>query len=153
MDEQERLALEFVRGELTTSETRMYEHVSVTFRWLMATLFAANGGAIVALLSGNPSLRGRPEGLAWFAAGIILSLIMGILSTFMALRVLRPISDAKGKVHHGLITGDTAEALAALNLLIAKQKMTWKMWMPTYAGLLSFTCFVLGIVSMAKSLV
>lgn len=153
MDQQDRLALKYVAGELAANETRIYDHISTTFRWLMATLFTANGGATIALLNSRTDLVGRLPGLAWFAAGITFSLIMGILSAFMGHRVMRPLTEAKAKVHQGLITGDPADAEQALNKLIEKQKMTWKTWSPTYAGLLSFACFVVGILTIAQRLV
>jgi hypothetical protein len=152
MDQQDRLALEYLSRELATNETRIYDHIATTFRWLMATLFAANGGAIVALLSDANRLPGELYALAWFASGIILSLVMGVLSAFMGHRVMRPLTNAKSKVHQGLITGETAEAEQALKELVDKQKMTWKMWSPTYAGLGSLACFIVGVATIAGSM-
>lgn len=153
MDQQDRLALEYLSRELATSETRIYDHISTTFRWLMATLFTANGGAIVALLSDGTRLAGSLCALAWFSAGIILSLIMGILSAFMGHRAIGPLTNARSRVHQGLITGETAEVKQALMELVEKQKMTWKMWLPTYAGLVSFACFVIGVLTIAAPLI
>lgn len=147
MDQQDRLALEYVAAELAANETRIYDHISTTFRWLMATLFTANGGATIALLSSATDFRGRLHALAWFAAGITSSLIMGILSAFMGL------TEARAKVHQSLIAGEPADAEQALSNLIEKQKMTWKTWSPTYAGLISFACFVAGVLTIAKPLI
>lgn len=149
MDKQDRLALEYLSCELATKETRIYDHIATTFRWVMATLFAANGGAVVALLSDASRLPGERHALGWFAAGTILSLTMGILSTFMAHRVMPPLTNARAKVHQGLITGDSTDAEQALKVVIEKQKMTWWMWSPSYAGLASFGCFIIGIITIA----
>lgn len=151
MDQQDRLALEYLSRELATNETRIYDHIATTFRWLMATLFAANGGAIVALLGEASRLPGEANALGWFAAGVILSLIMGVLSAFMGHRVMPALTNAKAKVHQGLITGNTNEAEQALLNLVEKQKMNWKMWSPTYSGLGSLTCFIAGVVTIAAS--
>ena len=153
MDQQDRLALEYLSRELATNETRIYDHITTTFRWLMATLFAANGGAIVALLSDPSRLPGELHALGWFAGGLILSLVMGVLSAFMGHRVMRPLTNARARVHQGLITGDTKDAEQALAELVEKQKMTWKMWSPTYSGLGSLSCFIIGVVTFAGSLI
>lgn len=34
MDQQDRLALEYLSRELAKNETRIYDHISITFRWL-----------------------------------------------------------------------------------------------------------------------
>ena len=153
IDEQDRLGLEYIGRELATNETRIYDHVTTTFRWLMATLFAANGGAIVALCNAPPPLSGHLEAMGWFAAGTILSLAMGALSALMGHRVIRPLTNARAKLHQGLITGDAADAEQALLELVEKQKMNWKMWSPTYAGLGSLACFIIGIGTMACSMI
>ena len=74
--------LRILKSILTTSETQLFDHLGTTFRWLMATLFAANGGSILALLQREaPLLNLDREALAWFAAGMLLSILMGALST------------------------------------------------------------------------
>jgi hypothetical protein len=153
MDQQDRLALEYLSRELATNETRIYEHITITFRWLMATLFTANGGATIALLSNGTQFRGELFALGAFATGIIFSLLMGILSAFMGHRVMSPLTNAKAKVHQGLITGNTTDAEEALKVLVQKQTMNWKLWSPTYSGLLSFACFVIGVVTIAAPLI
>ena len=41
--------LKNARGQLVTGEARLFDHAATTFRWFMATLFAANGGAIIGI--------------------------------------------------------------------------------------------------------
>lgn len=53
MTDSETEILKLVRVQLVTSETRSVEHVTTTFRWLMATLFAANGCAMVTLFGAS----------------------------------------------------------------------------------------------------
>lgn len=78
--------LKIIRSQLITSEARLFDHVSTTFRWLMATLFAANGGAIIAVLGSTQSAN--VSALGWFAAGLVLSILMGILSCIWAFRAI-----------------------------------------------------------------
>lgn len=149
VNEQDRLALEYLSRELAMGEGRLYEHVATTFRWLMATLFAANGAALIALVGAGEWLPGGAYAMAWLAAGVALSLVMGILSTFLGYRAVTPISGVRAKVNVGLITGEIGNLKQELVSLGENQKMTWKKWSPTYAGLASFTCFVAGIAVIA----
>lgn len=152
MNEQDRLALQYVAEEIAKAEARIYEHVSTTFRWLMATLFTANGGAIVALLAHDVRLGGSLYALACFAAGTICSLLMGVLSTWMGHRAAPQLMNARGEVHQALITGDASEAQQVLANLVADQRMNWKKWSPTYAGLASLAFFIGGIATITVSL-
>jgi hypothetical protein len=151
MDQQDHQALEFLSSELTLVENRLYEHISTTFRWLMATLVTANGGAIVALLSEGANLRGTENAVAWFAAGLVLSLLMGVLSAFWGHRAIPAITKARSAIRQGLIMGDITPAKQAVEDLLAQQRPTWKTWVPTYAGLGSLACFVIGLITIALS--
>lgn len=81
LNDTERKAVELARSELVTAESRVYSSVLQTFRWLMATLFAANGGALVALA--DKKLAVPVSAMAIFAMGLALSLLMGTASTFI----------------------------------------------------------------------
>jgi hypothetical protein len=151
MDEKERNALEILRNTLMTSEARIYEHVTTTFRWLMATLFTANGGGALALVNHGSNIDGSRAALGWFAVGVILALLMGVLSTFVAFRSSVAIMDARMHVERGLITDELPNA--AVVEFTTKQKPTWKTWMPSFAGIGSLICFVGGAATVAAALI
>lgn len=134
-----------IRHTFVTSEARLYEHVSTTFRWLMATLFAANGGAIIALLGSTQS--GNVFALGWFAVGLILSIIMGILSCIQAFRAITSIDAARWSIDQSLLTRETD--IEFLNNLVARLKLTWKTWVPSYAGGASLACLIIGMFAIA----
>lgn len=138
-------ALKLAKGYLLTAEGRLYDHVSKTFGWLMATLFAANGGAIIALLgSGKDASLGV---LGWFASGLLLSILMGVLTTFWSLLASNRMIKARTSIDVALLTGvpdnDT------LNELVARSSLNWKTWVPTYVGVASFACIVGGMLTFA----
>ena len=86
MTGQEDKVLDLLRAHLITTEGRLHDHVATTFRWLMATLFAANGGAILALFgAAQHGVTIDGAGLSWFGAGVFLSILMGLLSVGRAL--------------------------------------------------------------------
>src|SRR2546427_359535 len=88
MTESETKLTIFLRDWLATSESRLYEHITSTFRWLLGTLFAANGGAIIAVLNAakTDATHALYSSLMWFAFGLLLSIGMGIASAFISLR-------------------------------------------------------------------
>jgi hypothetical protein len=150
MDDDTRRALQFVRDQLVVGEARLHEHMSAGFRWLMATLFTANGGALVALIDAD--LPGQPFASAWFAIGVILSLLMGALSTFQSFRYSQAIIEVRRPLEEALLTGE-ADPVALRKLLNdPKFKFTWKTWFPTYTGLASLALFVIGIGTIAGSI-
>lgn len=134
-----------------TSEARIYEHVTTTFRWLMATLFTANGAGVLALIDHGSHMRGGRAALGWFAVGVILALVMGVLSTFVAYRTSVAIMEARMHVERRLISDEPP--MAAVEDFTNKQKPTWKTLMPSFAGIGSLVCFVGGAATVAGSLV
>lgn len=140
--------LKIVRTTLVTTEARLYDHISTTFRWLMATLFAANGGAIIALLGSVQ--RANVCALGWFAAGLILSITMGILSGIWSFRAVNSIEAARWSIDQSLLTRETDDEL--LNKLVGRMKLTWKTWVPSYAGVASLVCVIVGMVAIACQL-
>lgn len=152
MEQLEQKAIELVRSELLTNESRLYEHLWRTFQWLMATLFAANGGGIIALLNdGAHDLPGRIYGLGWFAAGLVLSLLMGVLSAFLSLRATTAMAKMRLRMEECLITRQSC----AQELLDFGNRMrpNWKTWFPSYAGAASFGLFIIGLATIAGSLI
>jgi hypothetical protein len=152
VQQQDRLAIEYARGEFLTQETRLYEHLSRSFQWLMATLFAGNGGGMVALLNeGAQDLPGRIYALGWFAGGIVCSLLMGVLTTFISLRVSTAMTKMRVKMDESLITGQSCEK--EFIDFLEGMKPNWKTWFPSYAGLTSLAFFMIGLGTIAGSLI
>lgn len=116
----------------------------------MATLFAANGGAVVALLGPGSSLPGKLYAMAWFAIGIILSIGMGALSALSGLRTSLAVVKAQTDIQGGLITDKVpTSTIEALN----EHKPSWRTYVPTFVGVGSLVFFVTGIATIVGSLV
>jgi len=145
MNLEERKAIEVVRDELFTAETRIFDQVSATFRWVMATLFAANGGAIIALFGRDLDRPLRLCALGWFALGVVFSILMGAASSLMAGLAMTRMTKARLQMVEGLILGTVPKE--ALDSFLERQKITWKTWTPSYLGVASFLCFVGGLVT------
>ena len=145
MNETEIELLKIVRSDLVTGEARIYDHVSATFRWLMATLFAANGGAIVVVLSSTKSAN--LGALGWFAGGLVLSILMATISSIWAYRAAAKIMKARVSIDQSLLTG--VVDIAAFNDFVGQTALNWKTWVPSYAGAASLTCLIVGMVVIA----
>lgn len=151
MDIETRKVLEFVRDHFALGETRLYEHISATFRWLMATLFVANGGAIVALVSGEAHLPGKYFAAGWFAIGVVFTFLMGITSTISAFRAANAIGLMRMQVEQGLI--ENRDVSAEIAKFAETQKLSWKTWIPSYLGVVSLGFFIAGVSTIAGSLI
>lgn len=152
MDRVEQRMVGRLDRELTTLETRIYDHLATTFRWLTATLFAANGGAIIALMSAGQDLRPHFYALAWFACGTILSILTGAFSAWSGLRVLPVMARARGAVLEATVSDEIGEVEQRIVELVEKTKISWKTWMPSYACVASLMCFVAGIANVGASM-
>ena len=87
-----RLAEIEIEGGLNTRGLILEEH-SAAFRWLLASLFAANGGAAVAVLNSNDVLpHGKQISLAFFLAGVLLSLLTAYFSQRAGRAMLPPMN-------------------------------------------------------------
>jgi hypothetical protein len=148
MEPQARQALEYVTVELATNESRIYDHSGTSFRWIMATLFAANGGAILAILGSEKELVGMLWALRWFYSGMLLAILTGSASTFAAYRAVSVMAEARGKIRGALIDADLETAKAAMAGMSDKLKMRWWHWTPSYLSALSFGCLIGGAFSL-----
>jgi hypothetical protein len=141
----------FFRDWLQTSESRLYDHVSHMFRWLLATLFAANGGAILGLIgSAKRSQDLHRDALCWFAAGLVLSIGMGIASAFAGLRMTDRIHRARVEAERALAGAEPDQK--PIQALIDRSQVTWKRFVPTYVGVASFLCLIIGMLVIATEL-
>ena len=150
MTEQEGRVLELLRTHLITSENRLYDEVATAFRWLMATLFAANGGAIIALLgTEQPSLKNSYAALAWFGAGVFLSILTGFLSCFWSYRQSVRFTITRFKIERAVLEGAMDKEILSD---VSAQKPNWKNWVPSYVGLVSFLCLIAGMLTASRAL-
>ena len=150
MTEQEGRVLELLRTHLITTENRLYEDVATAFRWLMATLFAANGGAILALLgTAHPSLKNNNVALAWFGSGVFLSILTGFLSCFWSYRQSVRLTVTRFKIERAVLEGAMNQEILSD---ISGQKPSWRTWVPSYVGLTSFICLAAGMITVSRSL-
>ncbi len=134
----------FLRDGLDKSEARLYEHIASTFRWLMATLFAANGGAIIGVLSGpNESVRAFRDGLTWFAIGLLLNVGMGIASAIISLRFIGVIQRARVEIEQ-VLAGKESDG-TSIQEMVKRGRVTWKRFVPTYIGIASFVSLFIGM--------
>lgn len=84
--------------------------------------------------------------MAWFAAGMLQSILMGALSTLWGQFAYVRLFKIRMKIEESLIEGTTNEDIVpALNA----EKPTWKTWVPSYAGICSFACLLMGILAIA----
>src|SRR4051794_32354001 len=97
MDEKESRALAVLDGHLTVSEGRLYDHISSMFKWLVATLFAANGGALLSI--SQVTSDNEPSCSAWFfGLGLISSILVGMTSSFVAIISSRDITVTRTQI-------------------------------------------------------
>jgi hypothetical protein len=150
MTGQEEKVLDLLRTHLIATEGRLYDQVATTFRWLMGTLFAANGGALLALLgAGREGLQGTNAALGWFGAGVLLSILMGVLSSFWGHRASVRVTTTRFKIERALLEGVMShEAVAE----VLAQKPNWRTWFPSYVGSAAFLCLAIGMLTVARSL-
>ena len=78
---------------MTDAKNRLLNEHAASFRWLLASLFAANGGALVAL-GGNESLTvdGKLWAGALFTLGVLSSLITAWTNQRSARAIIEPVS-------------------------------------------------------------
>lgn len=143
-------ALKIIRTDLITGEGRIFEHVATTFRWLMGSLLAVNGGAIVAMLgSDNPLINSNAAALRFFAVGLVFSVLIGSLSSIWGLRAAGRWANIRAKVDRSLLEGVVDKDIVPD---MTKEKPNWKTWVPSYAGGVSFVCFIAGVLAVAARL-
>ena len=137
--------LDHVSTVLATSEARLYEQVNSSFNWLLATLFAANGGAVVAIVSRET--LASPFALALFAAGVVCSISMGLSNAVYAAKAIMPTTDIRMTLV--LLAADKATHEQLQEKVTALNGVSWLKW-PMYGfGVLSLVCLVSGMAAFA----
>lgn len=125
----------------------LHESISMG-RWLFASLLAINAGAAVAVLSMDAQDRLQTWACLFFVIGIVLAMLAGQLTGWLAAAALRPLSRSiaywSGVALHGRRFGameqDYVDAAASL-----VRKIVW-VRAAGYASLLSFIigCALVG---------
>jgi hypothetical protein len=143
MDEKEAKALAVLDGHLTVSEGRLYDHISSMFKWLVATLFAANGGALLSMT--HTSRDGGPSCSAWFfGIGLICSIAVGMSSSLVAMLSSRDITVTRTQIQIATLNGMIDDALRT-KLSTVKSASIW-IWTPVAIGVFSFLMLTIGLV-------
>jgi hypothetical protein len=144
--EEDRQLLSRLSSDLQTSETRLFTQVESTFKWLMATLWASNGGAVVACL-GADQFASRLGVLPFvlFAIGLVLSITMGLINLLYAYASIGPTTEMKNIFIVGASTGEFAQA--QVEPLTAKIKRSMVFRLPLWScGIGSLLLFVAGMI-------
>ncbi|HTN14332.1 MAG TPA: hypothetical protein VL094_05965 [Sphingomonadaceae bacterium] len=145
MEDSQKDVLKHVNAVMETSEARLYDQVNTSFNWLLGTLFAANGGAIVALVSRETSISTVSLGL--FAAGVICSILMGFANAAYAAKAIMPTTDIRMTL--ALLEAGEASIQQLEDKMKALEGITWLKWPMYGAGVLSLTFLIGGMISFA----
>ena len=137
--------LEHVNTVMSTSEARLYDQVNSSFNWLLGTLFAANGGALVALVTRDAAVSALP--LALFAGGVVCSILMGLANAVYAAKAIMPTTDIRMTLV--LLAAGKASLEQLQQKMGALDGITWLKW-PMYGlGVASLICLIGGMVAFA----
>jgi hypothetical protein len=148
-DEQREL-LSRLSSDLQTAESRLFTQVESTFKWLMATLWASNGGALVACI-GADRFANRLGALPFvlFVIGLVLSIVMGLTNLIYAYAAIGPTSELKNIFVIGAATGQFAQPEVEPLTIRIKRSMVFK-WPLWACGIGSLILFVAGAVVTAE---
>ena len=143
------------RFEVSTmldARNRLMDEHAASFRWLTASLFAANGGALVALVGGDsvPVYAKLWAGI-WFMLGILFSLLTAWFNQRLVQRMIDPIAQLIafwGCVAHGMEFEEEKHAA----LIEAVQNSTKRAWPTQTCGWIAVVVFVFGMVAAGTGL-
>ena len=134
-------------ASIATSEARLYEQVQTSFNWVLGTLFASNGGAIVALVGRDGPVAACA--LACFAVGVVFSILMGIASALYASKAIMPMTDILMTMRL-LVTGDATPAQLQEKMK-ALDAFGLHKWAMHGAGYVSLASLILGMIAFARN--
>lgn len=144
----EKDVFDHVKSVMETSEARLYEQVNTSFHWLLGTLFAANGGAVIALVSRATPTSALP--LAFFAAGVVCSILMGLANAVYAAKAIFSTTDIRMTL--ALLAAGKASLEQLTEKIAALNEPAWLKW-PMYGfGVLSLTCLIGGMATFAGAM-
>lgn len=143
-------ALKIIRSDLVTGEGRVYDHVATTFRWIMATLFAANGGAILAVFGSEcRAISSNALAVRLFGFGLLFSILVGVLSALWGLAMSMRLAKIRAKVDESLLRGVVHDEIVPDLMNV---RPNWKTFVPSYAAGVAFLCLILGVLTIASRL-
>lgn len=145
MDEELKPVAEHVGRTLANSEARLYATVDTNFRWVLATLFAANGGALVALLSRDSLASTTP--LAFFAGGVVASILMGVGQSIYGTKALLALTDVQ--MTFVAFVADQASFEDYQTKMAALEEFKLEKWGMYLAGFASFALLIGGMMAFA----
>ena len=152
MSEKETVVAEHVRSVLLTGEARLYDQVSASFTWVLGTLFASNGGALVAILSTVSSSNRPPAApLGFFAVGVVFSILMGIWNAVYAAKAIIPMTDLRMTMT--LIDAGHANPEELDRKMSALEGFDWIKRFLYGSGAVSFISLILGMVAFGYGMV
>lgn len=148
MDAKEGKALAILDAHFTIFEGRIHEHISSMFKWLVATLFVANGGALL-FLAKERSADEMSCSVWFFGIGLICSLLVGITSSLVALFTGRDLAKLRSQIQVATLNEEIDDDLR-LKLSTPKKASIW-IWTPAAIGILSFVLFSTGLILLLSS--
>jgi len=136
--------------ELSTAlsaRNRLIEEPAASFRWLIASLFAANGGALIALVGSDQiSDYAKLWACCWFTVGIVFSLLTAWANQRAIQQTLPPLSNLVafwGAVAHGMeLDLDEHKRILADAAVTAKRA-----WPVQLFGWVAASLFIIGMIA------
>jgi hypothetical protein len=152
MEKHEADVIRHLASVLESSEARLYEQVAISFRWLIGTLFAANGGAILMILGSEsiaPKVGLLP--LVLFAVGMLCSIFMSLTGSLYAAIAAKPLNELRTLLAMNLATGqltpnDVEQKTAAMS---RSTMLKWPLFVFEFA---SIATLIAGLVLVGLSL-
>jgi hypothetical protein len=138
------------RFEISTgldARNRLMDEHAAAFRWLTASLFAANGGALIALVGSEdvPAYARMWAGL-WFTTGICFSLLAAWFNQRVIQKLIDPLTRMIafwGGVAHGMEVDQESHA----NLIAALKESTKRSWPVQVCGWIAVAVFLFGMLA------
>ena len=129
------------------------EQHSHSFKWITASLLAVNGGAAISVLNTSEiAVFWKILAGAWFSAGILTALLVGVVSQKINMQSVGPIQRSIGYWIGVVADGERVESFEGT--LAAEAKAAQKFaWLVPTLGWVSGLFFVIGLGTIAFGLV
>ena len=146
-DEDVRSIARFELSTISEARNRLIDEHAASFRWLIASLFAANGGALIALGSSEEiPPYAKFWACGWFTLGILFSLLTAWFNQKIIQRAIEPMSALIafwGCVAHGL-EFDAGKHNELIEKVQNSLKHTWPV---RFSGWCALAMFLVGMVA------
>ncbi|GGB88112.1 hypothetical protein GCM10011494_03020 [Novosphingobium endophyticum] len=156
-DDQERALIRRVAEvEFSNSlalQARLLDENGATFRWLLASLLAVNGGSAVAILTAEKiSGKAMILGGGAFSIGVFFALLLAFFTMKSTERMVAPLGTLSGFWLAAIESGDIdLKALAKAKLKMQKQLKPTKC-ASNFCGWASAMFFIAGVVAIGFNL-